>query len=156
MNNPHNQAIKDRPQKPWAGLASLAFYGVVMCKGINMLRFIVLVLFVTTTYASSVVDELEERNKVAVASPEGEKYEMNAVMAFWASPHFMMQCLPPGSPIHDPFSVFFEVMENGGMGALVFTETDHVTECITKNVISRIFPIPAKPFVVRIDLSFTE
>ena len=68
----------------------------------------------------------------------------------------MMKCLPLGSPIHDPLTIFFEVMKDGSMGVLVFTETNHMTECISKNARNRSFPTPAKPTVVRIDLSFTE
>ena len=77
-----------------------------------MLRLIILAFFVTTAYTSPTIDELEERNKVAVSTPEGEEYEMNAVMAFWGNPHFMMECLPSGSSAHYLFTILFEVIEN--------------------------------------------
>jgi hypothetical protein len=128
----------------------------VMCKKVRMLRTIIVLLLSSSAYASSLIDDLESRNKIDISTPNGNKYEMDAIGVFWGSPHFMMECLPPGSQLHKPFTIFFEVLENGKMGQLAYREEDSVTDCISRNVKNREFPIPLKPFVVRIDLSFTE
>ena len=115
-----------------------------------------LCLLTSLAHASGGVGELELRNKSDFAEAGGHEYEMEAVRAFWGSPHFMMQCLPPGSPIHAPFKIFFEILPNGTMGELKFTKKTKITECIAKNVKERHFPKPIKPFVVGINMKFTE
>lgn len=100
--------------------------------------------------------ELESRNKSDVEKAGGKEYEMEAVHAFWGSPHFMKKCLPSDSSLHSPFTIFFEVLPSGGIGEIEFTTNTEVTECIASSVKKRHFSKPKKPFVVGIKLRFTK
>ena len=47
-------------------------------------------------------------------------YEVTSVAAFWGDASFMAKCAPAGSPLSQPFTIYFEVLEDGRLGSLVF------------------------------------
>ena len=88
--------------------------------------FIYLCLLASNVNASSIA-ELDKRNVIDVAKPNGAKFEKSIVRDFWGDPHFMRQCLPPGSPLHKPFTIYIEILKTGEIGQLVFTVNTKVT-----------------------------
>jgi len=121
-----------------------------------MIRILLLCLLTTIAHASDKLQELESRNKIDISKAGGNDYEIQAVQTFWGEPHFMMQCLPPDSPIHEPFTIYFEVLRNGNMGDIVFTTTTDVTDCMARKVKNKSFPVPSSSFVVKINMEFVE
>ena len=91
----------------------------VMCK--RKIRyvaiFISLFLFSATVYASNIA-ELDKRNIADVAKQNGKEIEMEVVKNFWGNAKFMMQCIPPNSPIHKPFTIYIEILKTGRIGEL--------------------------------------
>ncbi len=117
--------------------------------------FLTLFLFSTSAYSLSIV-ELEKRNLVDVANQNGKNFEAEVVRNFWGDAKFMMQCVPPGSPIHKPFTIYIEILKTGKIGELAFTLNTNATKCIESFVRKRQFLKPQNPFVAKIELSFKE
>ena len=117
--------------------------------------FSVLLLLSSVAHASS-ISELEARNKTDASKPNGAEFESNVVRNFWGNPHFMRQCLPSGSPIHKPFTIYIEILKTGEIGELAFTLKTKATKCIESFVREKNFQKPEIPFVAKIKLSFTK
>ncbi len=122
-----------------------------------MIRTILCLLILSFgVQASSAYEALEQRNLQDTSVPSGKEYENTVVAAFWGSPHFMAECVPPGSQVQEPLTILFEVLPSGAMGELEFSRSDPVTECISRNVSGKRFPKPNKAFAARVDLTFVE
>jgi len=122
-----------------------------------MYRAILISLFLlsSSVHASSVA-ELEKRNIADIEKPNGKNIEMEVVKNFWGDAKFMMQCVPPGSPIHKPFTIYIEILKTGKIGQLAFTLNTKATKCIETFVRKKQFLKQETPFVAKIKLSFKE
>jgi hypothetical protein len=99
--------------------------------------------------------EFQNRYQNSIATPEGKGYETSATAAFFGDSTFMRTCASPGGPVAAPFTVYFEVVQNGDLGELVFSPETDVANCIRKEVTGRRFPPPPGGyFVGRVDLKF--
>lgn len=117
--------------------------------------FISLYLFSSGVFASNIA-ELEKRNIADAAKPNGKNIEMEVVKNFWGNAKFMMQCIPPGSPIHKPFTIYIEILKTGKIGQLAFTLNTKATKCIETFVRKKQFIKPKNSFVAKIKLHFKE
>ncbi len=105
--------------------------------------------------SSARIAEFETRYQTSVATPEGKGYEAPATAAFWGDSAFMRTCAPAGGPVAQPFTLYFEVLQTGDLGELVFSPETEVAKCIRKEVAGRKFPPPPGGyFVGRIDMKF--
>ncbi len=122
-----------------------------------MYRVFLISLFLVSSAAhASNITELEKRNIADVERPNGKNIEMEVVKNFWGDAKFMMQCVPPGSPIHEPFTIYIEILKTGKIGQLAFTLDTKATKCIESFVRKKQFIKPENPFVAKIKLSFKE
>lgn len=122
-----------------------------------MYRIIIVSLYLFSTVAlASNITELENRNISDIAKQNGKEFEKSVVQDFWGNPQFMMQCAPPGSPIHKAFTIYIEILETGEIGQLAFTLNTDTTKCIESFVRQKQFKKPNVPFVAAIKLSFTK
>lgn len=97
---------------------------------------------------------MDQRYRSSIETPEGQTYEPIAVAAFWGDAAFMQTCAPPGGPAPQPFTIYFEVLQTGQLGLVVFNPETDVARCIGGAVAGRTFPSPPGTFVGRIDMTF--
>jgi len=121
------------------------------------LGLVSLSLAAAVAIAGPQVEGLKDRHDRCIESAEGRRYEQRAVERFWGDAAFMSECAPPGSPIPERLTIFFEVRSDGAMGELSIRPQTETAMCIRKHVLGRRFdPPPSNAFVVRIDLKFNE
>lgn len=103
------------------------------------------------------VDSLESRYERCIATPGGKRYESAVGAAFWGDAAFMQTCVPPGSPLAQPFDIFIAIGADGAMTDLTFEPETDAARCIKARVKERHFePPPVPGCVIKIELKFTE
>lgn len=104
--------------------------------------------------AEAMAAAMDQRYRSSIETPEGQTYEPIAVAAFWGDAAFMQACAPPGGPAPQPFTIYFEVLQTGQLGLVVFNPETEVARCIGSAVAGRGFPSPPGTFVGKIDMTF--
>lgn len=120
-----------------------------------MKRFLSILLIPALVSASDILSDLEQRNKEDTSKSGGSETEMQIVQQFWGNPHFMRQCLPPGSSIPEPFVIYIDLID-GHTNRIAFSKNSTVTSCIYQNVKDKTYQISHKRFVAKIDMKFSE
>ena len=113
-------------------------------------------LFFAAVGPSTAASNAEKMAQRASASQlrDGE-YANVAIKAFWGDVSFMSECVPAGQPVTAPFDIYFEVLPNGSLGAVVLDPKTNTGECIKRHVMHHKFPAPpGGAYVTKIEMQF--
>jgi hypothetical protein len=98
----------------------------------------------------AMLERLTQQNAADTASPEGKKYELSAVPAFFDGAKVLRKCLPP--KFLGRITAFFVVTEKGKRGQTIVMPEGGIAECITESASSTNFPKPPHRFTVKAEI----
>lgn len=107
-----------------------------------------------TESASISIRKWDEMSAFSESTEEGKAYNRRVIQQLFDNASFMGKCAPPGSEVVDPFTLYFEIGEDGLVAAFAADPQTPAASCMLDAIRKRSFEAPEKAHTVKLEMHF--
>ncbi|HEX7028102.1 MAG TPA: hypothetical protein VF268_12745 [Gammaproteobacteria bacterium] len=104
--------------------------------------------------ASISIGKWNEMSALSESTAEGKAYKRRVIQQLFSNASFMGKCAPPGSEVVDPFTLYFEIGEDGLVSAIAADPQTPAASCMIDAIRERSFEAPEKAHAVKLEMRF--